>query len=140
MRHLEGAPLPDVHEWDTREWWAHVKQHRLVVQRCTPCGTFRHPPMPVCHACHSFEYEWHPVSGKGVVFSYIIAHHAPSAVYRDLVPYNVVMVELPDAGNVRIVGNLLDVPLDDIEVGMAVEVAFEDVNNEVTLTQWRLAQ
>ena len=140
MRYLEAAALPDVHEWDSREWWAHVKQHRLVVQRCAECGTFRHPPMPVCHACRSFEYEWHPVSGKGVVFTYIIAHHPPSPAYKDQMPYNVVLIELPDAGKVRMVGNLLDSPPQDVRVGMAVRVEFEDVNDDVTLTQWRPAE
>ena len=93
--------------------------------------------MPVCHACRSSGYEWHPVSGKGVVFTYIIAHHPPNPAYQDQVPYNVVLVELPDAGNVRMVGNLLDCALDEVRVGMAVEVEFEDVNNDVTLIQWR---
>jgi uncharacterized OB-fold protein len=96
--------------------------------------------MPVCHVCRSFEYEWSPVSGKGVVFTYIIAHHPPSPAYEDQVPYNVVLVELPDAGNVRMVGNLLDCPPEKVRIGMAVEAVFEDINDEVTLVQWRVSE
>ena len=139
MPYRTGFPLPDTKDWNTREWWDHVKRHELVIQRCKACGAFRHTPVPICSQCRSFDYEWHPVRGKGVVYSYTIAYHPPSPAMKDLVPYNVVVVELPDAGNVRIVGNLLDVPNEEIRVGLPVEVTFEDVNEEVTLPQWRRA-
>ncbi len=140
MPYREGFPIPDVKDWNTREWWEQVRQHNLVVQRCTQCATFRHSPAPICYKCRSFEYEWAPVSGKGVVYSYTIAQHPPSPAMKDLVPYNVVVVELPDAGNVRMVGNLIDCPLEEIAVGLPVEVMFDDISDEITLPQWRLAK
>lgn len=140
MPYLEGIPLPDVKDWNTREWWEHCRQHRLVVQRCRACGTFRHPPSPICYLCRSFDHEWAPVSGKGVVYTYTIPHHPSHPAVRERVPYNVVVVELADAGRVRMVGNLLDCKPDEIAIGMAVEVVFQDVNESVTLPQWRKAR
>ena len=140
MPYRTGFPLPDTKDWNTREWWEQIKQHKLVIQKCTACGAFRHSPVPICNKCRSFEYEWAPVSGKGVVYSFTIAHHPPSPAMAELVPYNVVIVELSDADNVRMVGNLLDVPIEKIAVGMPVEVTFEDINDDVTLPQWRAAK
>ena len=135
--YLKDAPLPNTKDWDTREWWEHVKRHELVVQRCSDCGTFRHAPAPVCWKCRSFNYGWEPVSGKGVVYSWTIARHPAHPSVRDKVPYNILIVELPDAENIRMVGNLLDAAEDEIEIGMPVQVVFEDIDDEVTLPQWR---
>lgn len=41
-------------------------------------------------------------------------------------PYIVAMVELDDEPDVRLITNVVGVSEDDIEVGMAVEVFFED--------------
>ena len=139
MSYRTVFPQPDTQDWNSKEWWAHMKQHRLVIQRCKQCKTFRHPPSPVCFKCRSFEYEWAPLSGKGRIYTYTIAYHPPSPMMAQAVPYNVVLVELPDAQNTRLVGNLLDAKNEEIAVGKAVEVVWEDVNEQVTLPQWRLA-
>jgi len=139
MPYRTGFPLPDVEHFDTRDWWTRVRQHQLTVQRCTGCRAFRHPPSPVCHRCHSFEFEWSPVSGKGTVYSWIIANHPPSPALKEQVPYNVVVVELDDADGIRMMGNLIDVPDSQIHIGLPVEVVFEDINDQVTLPQWRKA-
>ena len=74
------------------------------------------------------------------MYSYTIAEHPPSPAMKDLVPYNVVVVELSDADNIRMVGNLIDCSLEEVKVGVPVEVEFDDVNDEITLPQWRLAR
>ncbi|MDO8473687.1 MAG: OB-fold domain-containing protein [Dehalococcoidia bacterium] len=134
-----GMPIPDVKDPQYKDWWAFCKQHKLVIQRCAECGTFRHLPDILCYKCHSFKYEWHPVSGKGVVYSYIIPYHPAHPALKGRVPYNVVIVELSDAGNVRMVGNIVDCPNEQVKVGMPVEVTWEDVNDSVTLPQWKLS-
>ena len=69
---------------------------------------------------YAFERVWHPV------------HKA----LKDRVPYLIVLVELPDAGNVRMVGNLLGDPQQDVKIGDAVSAAWED-HEDVTLVQWQ---
>jgi uncharacterized OB-fold protein len=52
-----------------------------------------------------------------------------------------VLVELPDAGNVRMLGNLLGDPGQDVPIGAEVEAVFEphdDAKSPFTLVQWRL--
>ena len=53
----------------------------------------------------------------------------------------VVLVELPHAGNVRLVGNLLGDPEQAVPIGATVEGVFEhhtDADQPFTLLQWRL--
>ena len=53
----------------------------------------------------------------------------------------IVLVELPHADNVRMVGNLLGDPLQEIEIGAPVSVVFEDHDDgdpDFTLVQWEL--
>jgi uncharacterized OB-fold protein len=57
--------------------------------------------------------------------------------FADRVPYNAVVVELDEGP--FMVSNLLDVANDDLEVGMAVEVAYVDLDDETTLPQFRPA-
>lgn len=140
MPYLPEAPLPDLKDWNSGEWWQRIKRHEFTVQRCSSCRTFRHPPNPVCYVCRSFDFEWTPVSGKGVIYSYTIGHHPPNPSFVHRVPYGVILVELPDAGNVRMLGNLLDTPLDQIKIGTPVEVVFDDISPEITLPQWRRAK
>ena len=122
---------------DDRPWWDALRRHELVVQRCAACGTWRHPPAPVCAACRSPDARWERVDGRGRVFSYTIVHHAVHPALADRVPYNVVLVELPDAAGVRLISNLIDVPADEMRVGLEVEVVFEDLDDEVTLPRFR---
>ena len=122
---------------DDTPWWEALRRHDLVIQRCTECGTWRHPPGPVCASCHASAARFERVSGRGRVFSYTLVHHPVHPALADRVPYNVALVELPDAGGVRVVTNLVDVAPGDVRVGLEVEVVFEDVDDELTLPRFR---
>jgi uncharacterized OB-fold protein len=41
-----------------------AKQHKVMVQRCTSCGTFMWPVKPWCSNCASSDVEWAQVGGK----------------------------------------------------------------------------
>ena len=118
-------------------FWEAAARHELVVQRCTACGSFRHPPRPMCPRCRSFDHEWAQASGRGLVWSWVIAHPPVLPAFAERAPYNVVVVELEEG--VRMIGNLLDTPNDQIREGMAVHVDFEDVEDGVALPAWRTA-
>ena len=47
-----------------------------------------------------------------------------------------VLVELPDAGGVRVLGNLVGDPTQPVSVGLAVDAVFEH-HDGYTLIQWR---
>ncbi|HUY21433.1 MAG TPA: Zn-ribbon domain-containing OB-fold protein [Acidimicrobiales bacterium] len=124
---------------ETVGWWEAAADHRLVVQRCTACGTTRHPPGPLCPTCRSFASEWMPLPGTGTVYTYTVVHQAFIPALGDTVPYVVVAVELDGAGGARLVSDLVDTDPSDVAVGMPVEVAWEDMGPELALPRFRRA-
>lgn len=126
-------PLPAITD-DTRPFWDGCRRHELVVQRCTGCGTLRHPPAPACWKCRGFAHEWIALSGRGTVFSHATVHRAFLPELASHVPYTVVVVALDDAPGIRIVSNLLD---GEARIGLPVEVVFEDVSADVTVPRFR---
>ena len=95
-----------------------------MIQKCSQCGTLRHPPRPMCHACRSVDWEAQPSAGTGSVHSYVIMHHPPVPGYD--FPVAVALVDL-DEGT-RIVANVVDCPFEDIHIGMKVELSIENVD------------
>jgi uncharacterized OB-fold protein len=129
------APIPD---HDSRPFWEACKQHELRVQRCAACGRFRWPPRTFCPGCYSREHEWVRLPGRGAVYSFSIVHHAVSPAFKDETPYVVALVELDGAdGQVRLLSNVIDCPVEEVEVGMPVEVVFEDRSPEATVPLFR---
>lgn len=121
-----------------REFYEAVKRHQLVVQRCGKCGTFQFPAEWICYKCHTMEPGWEGVSGSGRIYSWERVWHPAHPALRGSCPYLVVVVELPDAGNIRMVGNLLGDPMQEVKIDAEVEAVFEDREGG-TLVQWQLA-
>jgi uncharacterized OB-fold protein len=51
-------------------------------------------------------------------------------------PYGVAVIELDEQPGLLTVGNVLDCPLEELSIGMPVQVTFEDLSESVTLPQW----
>ncbi|MCX4092360.1 Zn-ribbon domain-containing OB-fold protein [Nocardia sp. alder85J] len=118
--------------------------HELRLQHCE-CGTWQWPPEVICHRCHRFDPGWRTAAPEGVLFSWTRVWHPAREELVTAVPYVVAVVELPAAGGIRLVGNLL---LDDpgagpITVGAVVRGEFADQQvgrRNYTLLQWRLVE
>ena len=118
-----------------RDFYGHCKNHELRFQRCSGCGTWRHVPRDMCAKCGSFDYEWAKSSGKGKVFTWATTTQPMLPQFADAVPYSIVVVELEEG--VRMATWVIDVPPDDLRIGMPVEVVFDDVTSEITLAKFR---
>jgi uncharacterized protein len=134
----EGLPSPRAQRTglDT-EFWAATKRHELVVQRCKSCKAFQWGPEFLCHACRSFDMGWNRVSGRGRLFSWVRCWNPVHPALKEACPYIVAVIELPEAGNVRMVGNLLGDPMQNPQFDVAVEAVFED-HPDATLVQWKV--
>jgi uncharacterized protein len=121
-------PAPILTE-DNHAFWDAAREGRLVTQRCTGCGRLQHPPRPMCPSCHGLELEVVELAGTGVVYSYSILHHPqhPSFDY----PVVAALIDLDEG--VRILSNLVDVPPEDVRVGMPVEVRFVPTRDEMAV-------
>jgi uncharacterized OB-fold protein len=72
-----------------------------------------------------------------VLASWTVLHPPVLAAFHDRAPYNAVVVHLPDP-DVYLVSNVVDCEPDQLAVGAPVEVTFVDVDDELTLPQFRL--
>jgi len=129
-------PLPRVGGYSA-EFYKFCNEHELRFQRCTDCRTWRHIPRDMCAKCGSFAYEWARSSGKGTVFSWTTARQPMMPQFADKIPYSPVIVELEEG--VRMVTWLTDVTPDELQLGMPVEVVFDEVTPEFALPKFRRA-
>ena len=137
----EGLPAP-VPEPDglSAPYWEALRRGELLVQRCNACQGWQWGPEWICHRCHSFDLGWAPVEGKGRLYSGTRAWHAAHPALKEHGPYIFVAVELPHAGGIRMVGNLLGDSRAPIRFGAEVEAVFEhhpDAQPPFTLLHWR---
>ncbi len=130
-------PVPEI-DASLGPFFAAAKEGRLAVQRCSGCGALRFPPRELCNVCLATEATWVPVSGRGAIYSYNVMHQVYHPGFAHEVPYAVVMVKLAEGPT--LISNLVDCPLEEIRIGMPVEVTFEQVSPEVTLPKFRRAQ
>jgi len=131
-------PLPQPDDV-TRPYWEAARKHELRIQRCSQCREMQHPPQATCEQCGSSAFEWPQLSGRAFVYTFIIDRRLMVPGFDE--PYVVAQVNPVEAGrdSVRITTNIRNCPLDQVYIGMPVQVAFEDVNEDVTLPQFEPA-
>lgn len=137
-----GLPAPGIdREGLSAPFWQGLRDGRLLIQRCARCATWRFGPEWICHHCHAFEAAWEPVAPHGRIFSWERVWHPSHPALASCVPYLVVLVELPQAGGVRLLGNLLGDPLQAVHIGAEVSGVFEPhdaAESPYALLQWRI--
>lgn len=127
-------PLPVI-DPGTATFWAEAKAHRLTIPRCLDCGKHHFYPRALCPHCHSDRLEWTQVSGRGSIYSYTVARRPAGPAFAADAPYVVAIVELAEGP--RMMSMLLADDIAQVRIGMAVEVVFDDVTDEVTLPKFR---
>ncbi|MET9695111.1 OB-fold domain-containing protein [Streptomyces sp. NPDC006514] len=125
-------PRPVVNR-DNQGFWDGVRDHKLLIQRCTSCTTLRFPWLPGCNACASPDWDTVEASGAGTVFSYVVMHHPPFPAFDP--PYAVALVEL--AEGVRVISNITGVPYDKVRIGLPVQLEFLRVDAGLELPVFR---
>ena len=126
-----ARPRPAMSD-DTSFFWEGAERGELLIQRCASCKTLRHPPGPGCPACGSFEWDTLAASGRGTIYSYAVHHYPPIPGFD--VPNLVGLIELEEG--TRVLANVTGIDPERIEIGMDVEVYFEDFEG-VVLPQFR---
>jgi uncharacterized protein len=132
-------PLPSPQP-ETDFYWERARAHELWLMRCDACGTTYFYPRPICPHCFSRETRWVQSSGRGTLYAFSIVERPPTPAFQDRVPYITALIELE--GGARLPTNLVDVAPDPavIRIGMAVEVLFEDVSEDISLPKFRPAR
>jgi uncharacterized protein len=131
-------PVPDDL---SRPFWDAVNQRRLVVQNCTTCQKLQYPPRAACGACGSPQnLEWKQASGKGHISSYIVIEDGRLDRRMPDQPYNLAVVTLEEDPGINFYSNLPGTPVDQVPVGAAVEVMFEEVAPGQLIQEWRVVE
>ncbi len=138
-----GLPMPaPARDRLDAPFWEGLRDERLLLQRCRACTRFQWGPEWICHRCASFDVEFAAVEPRGRIYSFERVWHPVHPALKDQGPYLVVLVELPHADNVRLVGNLLGDATQPVEIGAAVTGVFEhhrDAEPPFTLLQWQIS-
>ena len=122
---MAPAPKPvPVPSPESRPYWDALKQHRLVMPRCTACSRHWFPPSLLCPYCNARDFSWAEMSGRGRIFSYVVFHRVYHPGFAGEVPYVVGLIELAEGP--RMISNVIGIPADRVECDMAVRVVFED--------------
>ena len=123
---MSARPIPPTSAL-TEPYWESARRGELTIQRCADCTERAFPPRLHCPNCGGPSLTWEPVSGRGTVHSYTVAHRAPHPVFADQLPLIVAIVALAEGP--RMVTNLVGCEPGDVEVGMAVEACFEPIDD-----------
>lgn len=128
-------PLPVIETWNAPYWQA-AKRHEFVAQRCRSCGYTHLPPGPVCTNCLSADQDWVRLSGRGTIYSYGVYYQCWHEGFAGDIPYNVALISLEEG--LQIVSQVIGCDNEELDCGLAVEVAFDDITPEVSLPKFRL--
>src|ERR1700751_3775357 len=119
---------------ETRHFWEGTRAGELRLQRCDACAPVYFPPRPFCPACGGRKVSAFKASGKGKLYSYVIPH---PPVPGFTAPYSIAVVELEQGP--RMMTNIVGCPQtpEALELDMKVEVAFEKLDDNITLPLFR---
>jgi uncharacterized OB-fold protein len=130
-------PVTTLENADSRAFWDGVKAGRLVFQKCKTCGAVQFPPRYHCAACWASELENIDSSGRGSVESFTIVRRAPTAAYRESVPYVVAAITLQEGP--RMITTVIGDDALDVQIGDPVIVEFRANPLGQQLPQFRRA-
>lgn len=125
-------PVPDP---DTAEFWRAARGHELRLPRCGRCACLAYPPGPRCPRCRTLLTDWVTLSGQGTLHSWTVVH-AP-LVPGLAVPYVLGEVELAEQPDLVLVTELVDADPRTLALGLPVTVTWLDLDDEVTVPQFR---
>ncbi len=108
---------------ETQDFWDATAEGRFLLRRCNTCEAVIWYPRSHCPICMSTDVSWIDAAGTGVVYSFSITR-AASGTWKGALPYVLALVELDEGP--RILTNIVGIDVDDVRIGMAVKVVFED--------------
>jgi len=115
--------LPRIDE-DNEFFWTSGREGVLRFLGCDECGYLIHPPGPVCPKCWSRQVSPHPVSGRATLYSFTVNHQNWAPGTEE--PYVIGIVVPVEQNDIRLTTNVIGIDPGAVEIGMELEVVFED--------------
>ena len=107
---------------DNAFWFEAARAGQLAIQRCTDCGTLRHPPAPACPSCRSFGWDSVTASGRCTLHSWTVIHHPQDPAFS--YPLAVGLVDLEEG--TRLVADIAGVMHEELRAGLELQVGFSE--------------
>ncbi len=135
-----NKPLPSV-DADIEPFWTALKRRQFMLYRCKKCGAW-YFPAAFCRF-HDNEplfgnMEWAEASGKGKIFAFNVHYRAFHPGFEKEVPYVYALIELDEGPMFG--SNIVGCKLEEVKIGMPVQVVFQDISEEFTLPKFMPAQ
>jgi uncharacterized protein len=125
-------PAPDP---ETQPFWDAARSGTLLIRRCGDCGRFHFYPRPFCPVCWSSNVEWVEASGRATLYTWSVVRRNDLPPFGERVPYVAAVVDLDEGP--RMMTNVVDCAFDALEVGMPLEVLFQETSEDVTIPVFR---
>ncbi len=107
---------------ENEAFWTGGRHGALMIRRCTSCGLYQHPPLPICSACRTETVLPTAVSGRGKVKTFTVNHQQwVPGLDR---PFVYAAIELEEQPELYVFSNVL-APPESVNSGMKVQVCFE---------------
>lgn len=138
MNTLPDKPQPTITDL-TRPFWTAAREGRLVMQKCSRCGTVNFHPKPWCIECGCRDIPWTEMKRTGTVYSYTVSTTVAMNFQgweREL-PIVLALVDIDDGA--RMYAQVTGIDQDDIAVGMRVEAYFEPIGDDAGIPKFRRA-
>lgn len=119
-----SRPLPRLDEPDTCGFWLATKDKELRYPRCDACGALVFYPRRHCTGCTDGRLVWHRASGRGRIYAHSIVRQSYHPFFRSQAPYVVAWIDLEEGP--RLVSNVLAERPEEVRIGQAVAVAWEE--------------
>jgi uncharacterized OB-fold protein len=113
----------------TQAFWDGAKKGKLMLQWDPTAKKYQFWPRANSVRTGKRNLQWKATSGKGELYSFTITH-VPTPGFEARAPYVIGMIELDEG--VRIIANLINIKIDDVEIGMRMKVAWEKLSDDIT--------
>jgi uncharacterized OB-fold protein len=115
-------------------FWKACNDGRFLVHRCDVCGR-SYWPATCCVDHGGSSMQWVPATGRGVVHTYTVFHHAYDPLFADRLPYVIAVVLLDEGPFFHT--DLVDCDPASVRIGQPVEVVYERIDDGWTLPHFR---
>lgn len=109
---------------ENEHYWTSGARGELCFLRCGDCGTWVHPPAPVCPSCLSRSLAPAAVSGRARLLTWTVNHHPWIPGFDP--PYVIAIVEIEEQPGLRITTNLVNCTPEELRPDLPVRVLFEE--------------
>jgi hypothetical protein len=125
----------------TQTFWDAALQDRLVVPKCSACGSFVLPPQPRCFNCQNEIFENVELPGTGSIYTFTVVRHPLAPQLSAVVPYvsGVIDLDGTQGAGARMIANIVDADPETVAIGDKVQIFFEKVSDTFAVPRFRVA-